>query len=156
MRFVETMRDATTLNVNSEILVYISLESRNEWNLLVQFVAFKQMLSQEVKQVSFEIGNMHKERQRIENRLGELFSLMSRQTVELQVNFISNFLLYVELSFNSQITKAVPGPSNPPAPQAAHWPPHQAIGPGPYPLPVPRPQPQQPPSARQTPAHPTR
>ena len=91
MRFVEAMKEATTINVQSR-LFYLTIRpycDSYHYTPAVHVEEFKQELSREVMAMTQEVGRLHREKQQIENQISDLFSFYSKHKQTEIVSFSS-------------------------------------------------------------------
>lgn len=80
LRFVEAMKEATTINVQSTSINVIQGEvSSDTCEYLVHVEEFKKELTREVMLMTQEVDRLHKERQGLEQHIADLFAFYSKQ-----------------------------------------------------------------------------
>ena len=87
LRFVEAMKEATAINVQSKKKKspIITLSKAN-WSSAVHVEEFKKELTREVLISTQEVGRLQRERQLLEQQIADLFAFYSKQKQTVMVS----------------------------------------------------------------------
>jgi hypothetical protein len=80
LRFVEAMKEATAINVQSTFYFCMSGRTNNSCLSFADHVEqFKQELNREVMNMTEEVGRLYREKQVVENQISDLFAFYTKQ-----------------------------------------------------------------------------
>jgi len=78
LRFVDAMKEATEINVQSRLQLLDNRDNRAN-KPLAHVEQFKKELTREVLVMTQDVGRLHKEKQAIEQHIADLFTFYSKQ-----------------------------------------------------------------------------